>query len=247
MRPICLVIILVLLALALPALPVHAGGVVTVCDEAHLLAALAGGGAVTFTCSGTITLTGTITIATDTSLDGSSQNVLISGGGRTKLIVVTPKAALTLKWMTIVEGSSTSGFPGGGIENEGDLYVVHSTFLDNFADDYGGAIANGGTAVISDTIFSDNLADTYGGAIFNSGTMVVRQSAFNTNVGDFGGGAIYNRGIMTLENSVFLDNSVGDPEVGMGGGILNMGTLTIRSSTFSDNHVGGGGGAINSR
>ncbi len=38
----------------------HAGGVVTVCDEAHLLAALSGGGTVAFACSGTITLTAEI-------------------------------------------------------------------------------------------------------------------------------------------------------------------------------------------
>src|SRR5271169_3341774 len=35
----------------------RAGGVVSVCDETHLRAALAGGGTVTFTCSGTITVT----------------------------------------------------------------------------------------------------------------------------------------------------------------------------------------------
>ena len=49
MRTKHLVAILVLLALAVPASPAHAGGVVSVCDEAHLLAALAGGGTVTFT------------------------------------------------------------------------------------------------------------------------------------------------------------------------------------------------------
>ena len=57
MRTKHLVAILVLLALAVPASPAHAGGIVSVCDEAHLLAALAGGGTVTFSCSGTITLT----------------------------------------------------------------------------------------------------------------------------------------------------------------------------------------------
>ena len=41
-------------------------GVVSVCDEAHLLAALSGGGNVTFTCSGMITLTATIIIAATT-------------------------------------------------------------------------------------------------------------------------------------------------------------------------------------
>jgi hypothetical protein len=62
MRPKHLIALLVLLALALPAAPAHAGGVVSVCDEAHLKSALSGGGTVTFTCSGTITLTSTMTI-----------------------------------------------------------------------------------------------------------------------------------------------------------------------------------------
>ena len=52
MRPKHFVTILVLLVLALPASPAHAGGVVSVCDEAHLLAALAGGGTVTFRAAG---------------------------------------------------------------------------------------------------------------------------------------------------------------------------------------------------
>ena len=79
MRPKYLVIILVLLALAIPASPAHAGGVVSVCDQAHLLAALAGGGTVTFSCSGTITLTDYVVIAADTTIDASGQTVTISG------------------------------------------------------------------------------------------------------------------------------------------------------------------------
>jgi len=62
-----------------PASPAHAGGVVSICDEAHLKAALAGGGAVTFTCSGTIHLTSTIIIDIHTWIDGSGQAVTISG------------------------------------------------------------------------------------------------------------------------------------------------------------------------
>lgn len=49
-----LVVIVALLAVGMLPAPAHAEGVVTVCDEAHLLAALAGGGTVTFACSGTI-------------------------------------------------------------------------------------------------------------------------------------------------------------------------------------------------
>ena len=63
-----------LLMLAAPATPAHAGGVVSVCDEAHLRAALAGGGTVTFSCSGTITLTATIRILADTTIDGTGQS-----------------------------------------------------------------------------------------------------------------------------------------------------------------------------
>ena len=63
MRPKHLVAFLVLLALAVPIAPAHAGGILSVCDEARLLAALAGGGTVTFTCSGTITLIAPIAIA----------------------------------------------------------------------------------------------------------------------------------------------------------------------------------------
>ena len=88
MRTKHLVAILVLLALALPASPAHAGGVVSVCDEAHLLAALAGGGTVTFSCSGTITLTAEIMIAADTTIDGSGQTVTISGNNAVRVFTV---------------------------------------------------------------------------------------------------------------------------------------------------------------
>ncbi len=77
--------VLALLALVVPASPAHAGGVVTVCDEAHLLAALAGGGTVTFACSGTITLTAEIVISADTTIDGTGQDVTISGNNAVRV------------------------------------------------------------------------------------------------------------------------------------------------------------------
>ena len=96
MRPKHLVTLLVLLTLAVavtlaaPAAPAHAGGVVTVCDEEHLLAALTGGGTVTFSCSGTITLTATIRILADTTIDGSGQTVTISGNDAVRVLQVWP-------------------------------------------------------------------------------------------------------------------------------------------------------------
>jgi hypothetical protein len=51
--------------------PVWADGTVTACTEAALQAAMAGGGTVTFSCDGTITLTQSIWTLTNTVLDGS--------------------------------------------------------------------------------------------------------------------------------------------------------------------------------
>ena len=117
MRTKLLVAILVLLALVLPASSAHAGGIVTVCDEAHLLAALAGGGMVTFTCSGTITLTSTITIAADTTIDGSGQTVTISGNNAVRVFWVNSGVALTLNELTVANGNASYDQRGGGIFN----------------------------------------------------------------------------------------------------------------------------------
>jgi len=72
------VVALMLLTVALPVSPAHASGAVTECDDARLLAALSGGGTVTFSCSGYIYLTSPITISTNTTIDGSGQSVEIS-------------------------------------------------------------------------------------------------------------------------------------------------------------------------
>ena len=108
MRPTHLVTRLVLLTLAVPAAPAYGGGVVSVCDEAHLLAALAGGGTVTFSCSGTITLTATITIAADTTIDGSGQNVTISGNHAVPVFYVSSGVTLSLNALTVADASKVS-------------------------------------------------------------------------------------------------------------------------------------------
>ena len=99
-----LLIIPVLLALAAPVPLVQAGGVVSVCDEASLVTALSGGGTVSFTCSGTITLTSPITIAANTTIDGSGQSVTISGNTAVQVFSVNSGVTLNLGWLTIADG-----------------------------------------------------------------------------------------------------------------------------------------------
>jgi len=94
-----------------------ADGVVTNCTEAALRAAMAGGGVVTFTCDGTITLASTITNDFDLTLDGSGHGVTISGGGAVRVFYVSTNTGLTMINLTIANGLGTNG--GGGVYNAG--------------------------------------------------------------------------------------------------------------------------------
>jgi hypothetical protein len=223
MRTIYILIVLVLLALAVPAAPVHAGGVVAVCDEAHLLTALAGGGTVTFACSGTITLTNTIVIAADTTIDGIGQEITINGNDAVGVIQVNSGISLNLNELTVANGYANAG---GGILNYGTLTVVNVTFFDNRAATAGGGIANG----VSGIMFVGNSTFWNNRAVNASG----------------GGGGMANSGMATVFNSTFSGNS---SSLGRGGGIADFtgGTLTVVNSTFSDNSAGIAGGAISNR
>jgi hypothetical protein len=50
------------------------------CDQEHLFAAVDGGGAVTFACSGTISLGSPIILTSNTTIDGSGQSVVLDAG-----------------------------------------------------------------------------------------------------------------------------------------------------------------------
>ncbi len=250
MRPKYLNTILVLLALALPASPAHAAGIVSICDEAHLRAALIGGGSVTFSCSGTITLTAEITIAANATVDGSGQNVTISGNNAVRVFTVNPGVTLNLNRLTVANGWYAHG-DGGGIYNAGTLTIANSTLSNNSATgdlySYGGGIVNGnGTVTVSNSTFSGNWAHS-GGAILNCGTLAVSSSTFSGNSAKGfggGGGGIYNAcGTVTVSNSTFSGNSAN--EQGSGGAICNRDTLIVSNSTFSGNSANYGvGGAI---
>jgi len=232
-----------LVALAMAYAPVaRAAGVVSSCDEASLLSAISGGGTVTFACSGTITLTATITIFADTTIDGTGQNVTISGGNAVQVFSVPSGVQLNLNKLTITQGLLAYGIgDGGGIFNQGTLTVTNSTFYGNVS--YfggGGGIANFGTLTVINSTFEGNSA-FIGGGIANFGTLTVTNSKFEAN-GAYDGGGIYNYlATLTVTNSTFSHNG----GVYTGGGIYNyLATLTVTNSTFIGNHgnYSGGGG-----
>src|SRR5881394_3394909 len=89
-----------------------ADAVVSECSEAALRAALAGGGTVTFACDGTIVLTSTLGIASNTTLDANGHEVTISGGHSVPLLNVGPGVSLTLENLILANGFAAG--PGGG-------------------------------------------------------------------------------------------------------------------------------------
>ena len=81
---------------------------VTVCTDAALRDAVAIGGHVRFCCNGTITLTNTLTVTKDVTLDAVGQNVVISGAGVVRLFtvntgVVFQATNLFLAWQVFID------------------------------------------------------------------------------------------------------------------------------------------------
>jgi hypothetical protein len=236
MRTKHLIAFLVLLAMLLPAFPAQAGGIVTICDEAHLKSALAGGGTVNFSCSGTITLTSTIIIGADTTIDGFGETVTISGNNSVRVFTINPGITLNLNWLTIANGIASGPYGGGVFNNGGTLIVSYSTFQRNRAARRGGAIYNySGQVTISSSTFVDNSGDYDSGAIYNGGTLVVSNSTFYDNVAGNEGGAIYNDGTATITNSTFSANFAW-----YGGAILSNTTNTTLQNTIVANNGSGG-------
>jgi hypothetical protein len=250
MRPEYPVILLVLLALAVVSAPTpaHAGGIVSICDEAHLLVALAGGGTVTFGCSGTITLTSEITIATDTTIDGSGQTITISGNNAVRVFQVADGAALALQDIAVINGNAFTG-EGGGLRNAGTVEIVNSKFFNNHAA-AGGAILNSGTMTITNSLVSENGTEgsyytSNGGGIGNHiGRLTVINSLIADNAAEAYGGGIYNAPGATTEikASTISTNHARSQN---GGGIANYGTLSLTNATVSGNEGMGIGNILN--
>jgi len=226
------------------------GAVVQACDEASLRAAIAAGGTVTFGCSGTITLTQTITITTNVALSGVGAVVTLSGGDKTRLFDVSAGVEFQLSGLRLT----------GGFAN------------------YGGAISNGGGRLLltAVTVVSNNagpprpflvVGPGAGAAIYSvSGDVVATDCTFASNVvfaaNGFGaptparGGAIcVESGSLTLTRCSFIQNSAtggtpaspapGIPVPGtdaLGGAIFNGGTASVRRCTFMSNEALGGPG-----
>jgi hypothetical protein len=195
--------------------------VVTNSTETALRAALAAGGTVTFASSGAITLTGTVEIARDTILDGTGQDVTISGGNAVRVFYVDTNVHFSVIHITIGDGLSDFG---AGIYNAGGQLTLEQCRLTNNA--ARGADATGTTAAGS----------AGGGAIYNAGTFAANLCAFSGNFAQ-GGPGVWG---YTLFPWPVVNPSPGAPA--NGGALFNAAVATISGSSFDSNTVGGGVG-----
>jgi hypothetical protein len=212
------------------------GGTVTNCTQADLQAALVGGGTVLFACSGTITLTSTIVIVQDTTIDANGYVVTISGGSAVRLFQLNSAVSFWAKGLTLANGSSVgtngaSGDPpapggdglGAGLLNLGGALTLTDCTLTNH-------YVRGGTAGMSPNWETNNRrgGDGRGAAIASLGgslnltnCLIVGNTAkggqgspinntFSDIYGDAGdakGGAIYSAGAgLNLQTTTVWSN-----------------------------------------
>ncbi|RIK42563.1 MAG: hypothetical protein DCC58_10810, partial [Chloroflexi bacterium] len=241
-------LLLALCALLTPSpAPVRAAGVVgggfpESCTTSALLAALNGGGLVTFNCGPapvSISLTSRIHISGTVTLDGAGL-VTLNGGGATGLFLVTTGATLELRNLTLSQGSDPGGH-GGAIYNAGSLRLRGVTVRDNQADAGGGIYNAGGNVEVSESTLHGNGAGlSGGGGIYNAGgTLTIERSTLSGNTSRMHGGGVFSQaGHLRISNSTLSGNSAAQ----RGGGIYHVGPAELLWSTLSGNRARFGDG-----
>lgn len=238
------------------ALPAHAAGVVGTgtpasCTEAALVAALAGGGAVTFSCGAaphTIVFTGQKNLSASTSIDGGGL-ITLDGNQAHILFYMNNALNLTLSGLTLAQGRSPTHGAAIYAQGPGALTLTDVNLANNEAAQYGGAILayNGVALNLTRVRATGNRAGQRGGVIFtlnSNDTITLNQFVASGNHAALAGGAIHHQGgTMLISNSLFAGNSV--TSINEGGGAIDVrpagGTnFTITNSTFHGNTVASG-------
>ena len=208
----------------------------------------ASGAVITFAPSlsgATITLSNTLTINTNLTIDASalSGGLQINGNGSVQIFnVANFNITVLLNSLTITNGS---GNEGGGIYNnyDGTLTLSNCILSGNRASEEGGGIYNDGILTLNQCTLSGNIASEEGfgdgGGIYNDdgGELALNQCTLSGN-GCYLGGGIYNyEGELTLNQCTLSGNSGPGFYSPGGGGIYNSyeGTLTMTNTVVAGN------------
>jgi predicted outer membrane repeat protein len=214
----------------------------------------ASGAVITFDPSlsgATITLSNTLTINTNLTIDASALpgGLQINGNGSVQIFNVASNITVFLNSLTITNGYTVGGigYGGGGIYNDGTLTLTNCTLSGNSAD-FGGGILNGGTLTLIQCTVSGNStglgyggSDSGGGIYNNYGTLTLSNCTLSGNSANFGGG-IDNEDTLMMNQCTLSENYA---EFDGGGIYVDSGaSLTVNGSTFSGNQTDGIGGGL---
>jgi hypothetical protein len=204
--------------------------VITEATEPSLRAAMSGGGAVTFACDGTITLSSTIMVTTSTVLDAANHQVTITAGENIPAFSVGPVGPGVSFALSSLAISNCAGIQNAAGSS---LKATNCVFWGNYVPNSGAAIRNSGDVQLTSCVFQSNRVSVSGGALDNSGTATADLCTF-----------IGNSAVGLAGASGGWYGTPGGPGAdGKGGAIRNTGTLGIFRSTFTNNAALGGLGA----
>ena len=190
-------------------------------------AALSGGGAVTFTCTGTIlALNDPITINADTTIIGNYR-VTIDGGGVAQLFVNKPGVKLTLENLSFTgatdQYASNSNLAAAFVHNQGTLVVKNCRFTRSGPIRTGAIVNDDGAAldVRQSTFFQMDFGSKVNGTVISmvGGSALVSNSTFFNNLSNNSSGIKITSGItgggkMTITNSTFFHSGAVTVEPG---------------------------------
>jgi hypothetical protein len=225
-------VLLVLSALT----PSRAQTVITNSD----LSSITNGGYITFQTNGTFIVSNSITIRTNTQIDATGMNVVLSGNNSTRLFYISNKVTLTLINLQLTGGKSAQG--AAIYNNLGTLFGSNIVFVGNNATNASGANgANGSGGHIAGNAGGNGVAGE-GAAIFNNkGLLVLTNCTFTNNLAAGGNGGNGGDGFSGLGGD---GGDGGDGGLGLGGAIYSTGTNYLIGCYFVGNGVfGGSGGA----
>ena len=189
------------------------------------------GDTINFAADYTIILNNELFIDKDLTIDGSKQNITISGNNSVRVFNIF-FVTVNLSYLTITEGN---GISGGAVMVDGATVTVeNSTIFNNSAGDGGGISNFFGSLTINKSSFIGNSAFSIGGGIYSTGTLQITDSTFANNSASNSGGGLYDMSMSTaIFNSTFSGNNAFD-----GGGIYAMTSFPLMNTIIA-NSTGG--------
>lgn len=215
-----------------------------------------GADTITINVAGTINIApGAISVSSTITINEGAGDVVLDGGGTSRLLSVATNGDLTVNGLTLQNGFTNSNLLRGGCIGlaSSTSLTINGVTLQNCVSTVlpGGAVSgvsDGGdhTVVITNSTFTNNSA-TDGGGMSMSGTLTVSNSTFTQNTAASGnalGGAILATFSSTssITDSSFSQNAAhATSGTAQGGAIVVRGesgvTLTISGSTFTSNQA----------